>query len=90
MDVCGVCTHTCLTQHAAGCARLPLSSNLRTTPLSHICPLPPVHLPAVQRRAYHFLPGCKPELARLHLLHYQLPPGLLDSERGKPGPKKRE
>lgn len=71
------------------CKVAPLEQPSHHPPFPHL-PLPPVHLPAVQRRAYHFLPGCKPELARLHLLHYQLPPGLLDSERGKPGPKKRE
>lgn len=46
----------------------------------------------MQRRAYHFLPGFEPQAGQVHphLLHYQLPEALLNSEKGKPGPKKRE
>ena len=46
----------------------------------------------VQRRAYHFLPDWEPQAGQVHphLLHYQLPEALLNSEKGKPGPKKRE
>ncbi len=70
-----------------------LAANHAAPPCTSLTPTasaPLIILSLPQRRAYHFLPGCKPELAHLHLLFYQVPESALNSGKGKPGPKKRE